>query len=854
MNETLLVRRLAQVCGSLLVSCCILCAPRVALAQDHDAATAASLGDGVDKAGLTQTADLTAAEASQRLLGATVVDGQSVYVRGMGTRYTNALLNGAPLPDADTDRKTIPLDLFPALALGRLTITRQFLPDTPADFAGGLVHVDTLLFPEKPLFQFSLSGAFDTASTGNKRVGYDGSSTDWLGFDSGRRSLPSGLPIHKLDAASTTTTEQVEYGHRFNTPLVTFMKATPPNFGVKLVTGNTYRIAPEVNFGVMMALIYDRSYRVEQLTQRMFRPGALPDGSNALLVAQDYAGQRGVDSVRWGALGSAALCISKRHVLSLVGFHGQEGEDTTSDLQSPGASSIHATHLEYVSRALDALQLRGEHHFPQLSDLEIDWQATLGNATRKQPDTRDVRYQLGARDGIPGWNFISDSSGEHQFLDQSDTSVTAGFDVLAPLIRTKEHETRLKMGALVMSRDTDFRARRFQLVPARTPGFLFNELSFCPGATFSGGCANYLFRPDLIRTDGLLLNEWTLNHDQYQTGLDVYAVYGMVDTQLLPRLHAVAGARVEITFQDFSSFDPANRADTELRSQIYRTDWLPAASLIYELAAKSDVRFGISQTLMRPRPNELSPAPSTSFAGEATVLGNPELGVTKITNLDLRFEAFPNLGELLAAGVFFKHLRDPIEELSVGSGVVSYTNAARADVLGAELEARKSLSELAAQLHDFSIVANLTLTQSAVVLGSRSPTVTRDTQRSLAYQSPYALKLVLEYANQQHGLDIRLLYSVYGAQDIVVGTNRLPDEYELARNSLDLSASKRFGRHFAVKLQAQNILNAPIVFAYRGQQGYRQTDALTYQSLGREPETQRFNPGTILAATATFSY
>jgi hypothetical protein len=854
MNETLLVRRLAPACRFVMVSCWIFGAPRLAYAQDHEPPKAVELGDSIDRADMAQTADLNAADASQRLVGANVVDGQSVYVRGMGARYTNALLNGAPLPDTDTDQKTIPLDLFPTLALDRLTVERQFLPDSPADFAGGSLRIRTLLFPERPLFQLSLSGAFDTSSTGRKRVGYDGSSTDWLGFDSGRRALPTGLPDQKLDAASTTTAQQVEYGHRFNSPLVTFMKATPPNFGLKLVTGNSFRVAPDVKLGLMMSLSYDHVYRVERLTQRTFVPGSLPDGSNALLVAQDFQGQRGVEGVRWGAMGSAALLVSKRHTLSLTGFHGQTAEDTTSDLESPGAGSIHATHLEYVSRALDTLQLRGEHHVPQLSGLEIDWQATLGTASRSQPDTRDVRYQLGQRAGIPGWNFISDSSGEHQYLDQSDTTVTAGFDVLQPLVRGKAHETKLKVGALITSRDTDFSARRFQLVPSRTPGFLFNQLSFCPGATWSGGCANYLFRPDLIRADGLLLNEWSLNHDQYQTGLDVYAVYGMIETQLLPKLRAVAGARVEISLQDFAAFDPTNRANTEVRSQIYRTDWLPAATLVYDITANSDVRLGVSQTLVRPRPNELSLAPSTSSAGEETIVGNPGLGVTKITNLDLRVESFPHLGEVLAAGLFFKHLRDPIEAINMGSGLVGYTNAAHADVLGVELEARKSLSELATQLRDFSLVASLTLTQSAVVLGSRTPTVTHDTERSLAYQSPYVVDLVMEYANQQYGVDIRLLYSVYGARDTVVGTNRLPDEYELARNSLDLSASKRFGQHLALKLQAQNILQAPVVFAYREQQAYRQTDALAYQSLGREPETRRFDPGTVLAATATYSY
>ncbi|HEX3854534.1 MAG TPA: TonB-dependent receptor plug domain-containing protein [Polyangiaceae bacterium] len=520
MDDLLVIGQSARVCSSVLGLCWVLGVPHLAAAQS---APQAALGDGVSRSELNHTADLTAAEASQRVVGMSVVDGQFVYVRGMGERYTNALLNGAPLPNLGTDRKSVPLDLFPALALEELRLDRQFLPDVPADFTAGSVRLETRDFPNQPLFQLSLSGAYNTASTAHKRPGYDGSSTDFLGFDGGRRHLPTDIPNQRLDATSTSTAQQVEYGHRVNTPLVTFMKATPPDFGLRLVAGNSYRIAPEAKLGVMMALSYGRSYELQQLTQRTFAPGALPDGSQALLVGQEYSGQRAVDSVRWGALGSAALELSRRHTLSLVCFHGQSADDTSSDLESPGDTGIHATHLEYVSHSLNTLQLRGEHHFPQLSQLEIDWQTSLGSATRDQPDTRDVRYQRGERDGVPGWNFVADSSGEHQYLNQSDTTVTAGFDVLQPLISSLEHETKLKVGALVSSRDSDFRARRFQLVPARTPGFLFNQLSFCPGASWSGGCPNYLFRPDLIRADGLLLNEWSLNHDQYQTGLDVYA-------------------------------------------------------------------------------------------------------------------------------------------------------------------------------------------------------------------------------------------------------------------------------------------------------------------------------------------
>ena len=811
-----------------------------------------AVGDGVGRAEIAHTPDKNAAEAAQRVVGATIVGGRFVFVRGLGERYTNALLNGAPLPSTEPDRNTVPLDLFPSLVLDSLTITKQFLPDMPADFAGGSVRITTRDFPRQPLLQLSVSGAFNTETTGRKRPGYSGSSTDWLGFDGGRRSFPSGIPNRKLNTASATTDEQLRFGHRFNTPLITYMKATPPNFGVTLVAGNSYKVGVDSKLGVITALSYGRSYQLTQLTQRQFAPGMLPDGTKAVLVAQEYSGQRTVDTVRWGAFGSAALEISHRHTITLVGFRSQSADDSTYELESPGDSGIHSTHLEYVSRALNFVQLRGEHHFPKLSDLEIDWFGSLATANRDQPDTRDVRYTRGERDGVPGWDFLPDGSGQHQFLTQSDTTVNVGLDVLQPLVKAVEHETKIKVGTLITSRDRSFRARRLQITPGKTHGFLYNQLSFCPGQAWSGGCPNYLFRPELIRADGLVLDEYTQGYDQYETGLDVYALYGMIDAKLLPKLRVVGGVRPEITFQSFAGFDPFDRTAPQARSTIYTTDWLPAVSLVYELTPKTNARFGASQTVARPQLRELSPALTSSSAGDYSVAGNPNLKITKITNLDVRMEYFPTLREVLAASVFYKHFRDPIEEIINGTGLLGFTNAPQADLIGLELEARKNLHGLGEPLRDFSLLGNLTLVQSTVTLGNRKASATND-RRPLAFQSPYVVNLAVDYTNQAHGVDLRVLYNVYGPRITIVGSNSLPDTYEMPRHSLDLSASKKFAEHLELKLQAQNILAAPVVFGYRGQQGYRQ-DGTRYQSLGRQPQTRSYNTGVTLAATATYTY
>ncbi|HEY0466498.1 MAG TPA: carboxypeptidase regulatory-like domain-containing protein, partial [Polyangiaceae bacterium] len=467
----------------------------------------AAVGDGVGRAEIARTPDRNAAEAAQRVVGATIVDGRFVYVRGLGERYTNALLNGTPLPSTEPDRNTVPLDLFPSLVLDSLIINKQFLPDMPADFAGGSVRITTRDFPKQPLLELSITGAVNTESTGHKSPGYTGSNSDWLGFDGGRRSFPSGIPDRKLEASNTSTQERIQYGHRFNTPMITYMKATPPSFGASLVAGNSWKVGKDAKLGGVLALNYGRRYQLSDIAQRLYRADQLPDGTPALIVDSEYYGQRAIDTVRWGAFGSLALELDRRHTLSLVALRSQTGEDSTWDLESPGAAGIHTTHLEYASRSLNFLQLRGEHHFPSLSGLEIDWSSSLSTAGREQPDTRDVRYQRGENvDLVPGFNFIPDQSGQHQFLTQSDRTITGALDVTQPLVRSEAHETKLKMGTLISSRRREFRARRFELTPSGTPGFLYDQLKFCPGTTWAGGCPNYLFRPELIRADGLLLN------------------------------------------------------------------------------------------------------------------------------------------------------------------------------------------------------------------------------------------------------------------------------------------------------------------------------------------------------------
>jgi hypothetical protein len=819
----------------------------------------AVVGDGVGRAEIARTPDRNAAEAAQRVVGATIVGGRFVFVRGLGERYTNALLNGAPLPSTEPDRNTVPLDLFPSLVLDGLTIVKQFTPDMPADFAGGSVRIQTREFPKQPLFQVSLSGAYNTSTTFRSLPTYYGSSREWLGFDGGRRAFPD-VPNRKLDASGATDEERIVYGHRVNSPMGTQRQIAPPNYGGSIVAGNAYKLNADTKLGAMLALTYSHGYQLRNIISRRFKLEPLPDDSQALLVGDDFAGEQGIETVRWGVFGSVAVERKRDTTYRLIALRSQSADDLTSELEgsfdtSPGR--YYVNHLEYASRTLNFVQLGGTHRFPRMDDLEIEWNGSVATADRDQPDTRDLRYVQAEREGVQGWRFSSDQSGQHSWLSQSDTTVTGGLDVLQPLIKPEDQRLTVKAGALVTSRRRDFWARRFQLEPVREPGPIYEALSFCPSREWNQACPNLLFRKELIGSDALLLDEWTLNFDQYETGLDVYAAYAMVDAKILPPLRVVGGLRTEITYQAFSGFDPFDRAGTELRSHIYQADYLPALSAIYAAGTKTNLRLGGSQTLARPQLRELSPALATSYSGDLAVQGNPNLVLTKITNIDARVEYFPTLKEVLALSLFYKHFEDPIEEIIGGTGLLSFANAASADLYGIELEGRKTLDVLAESLKDFTVIANLTLVKSEIDLGTRRAVAT-NANRPLSYQSPYVVNIALDYSNDASKTDLRALYNVYGPRITVVGANDLPDIYELPRHQLDLTVAQKIEKHFEIKLQAQNVLAAPIVFAYRGQPAYRRVDradgSVLFDSLGRNPVTRRYNPGASFTLSASYTY
>ena len=776
-----------------------------------------SVGDTIGRIEISKTPDSNAAEAAQRVVGATIVGGRFVYVRGLGERYSNALFDGAPLPSPEPDRAAVPLDLFPVAVMDSVTIVKTFTPDIPADFAGGSVQVETRSIPDDLVFSAGVSGGYVTGTTFHDRPTLQGSKTDWLGFDSGRRALPDGVPSdyalirdgERSDGTVITAQDLAGWAQRFNSSMSWSDTMTPPNHGLNLVVGNGWKLGGDQKLGAIASLTYGRSFNSYDMKRRdfIFRDGEVG-------AQYDYDTQVSQMKVNWGALGSVAYAPHKDHQLRLVLVRSQLAEDELEVFQGVHEEyafrDVAGVRGQFVARALNIARLTGQHEFEEANDGKLSWSALYSVATRDEPDSRDAAW---VRDTATNeYEFITNGdSGRHFWSDMSERGLAGTIDYEQPLGLAQA--AKVKLGGAAQIKDRDFVGRRF--VYAGSSG----RTNVRCGETFGPSCPDDTFREELFDDFGGRVNrptftfeEKTANSDGYDAELDVYATYVMTDVNLLPDLRLILGERFESTRQTIKPKDFGfGDADS---ARLVGQDLLPSASVVYSATSKAKLRGAVTRTLARPQLRELAPFSFNEVYGGRIVSGNPDLELTHITNVDLRFEYFPSLREVAAFSVFYKNFEDPIEPTitpSGGASQLTYVNSPGAKLIGVEFEARKHLDFISPKLEDFSTVANVTLAHSRIALEQTGNRTLTSTSRPLVNQAPWVLNLALDYDNEDSGTKLRASLNLAGRRVEEVGTSGIPDGYRQPAALVDVTGTQGLGKGFRLKAGVEDLLNSEVL-------------------------------------------
>jgi TonB-dependent receptor len=283
----------------------------------------------------------------------------------------------------------------------------------------------------------------------------------------------------------------------------------------------------------------------------------------------------------------------------------------------------------------------------------------------------------------------------------------------------------------------------------------------------------------------------------------------------------IGGARYESSKQrvtTFNPFDVANEVDSVNESR----DLLPSLNLVYQLAARTNLRAAYGRSVNRPEFRELSPFTFTEVAGGRSVSGNPELVQATLDSFDLRWETFPDTGEVVAASAFYKSIDKPIERIVQPTTDLrqSFVNADNAKLWGLEVEFRRSLEMISPALRLWSVNVNLAQIHSEVVVGEHQLSVVTNTDRPLEGQSGQVANLALQYVQPRWGTMFRALGSYTGQRLSEVGAFGLPDIYESGFRSIDMVVSQSLGAlrpGLEVKFAGSNLLDEKREFTQGGQ-------------------------------------
>lgn len=836
--------------------------------------------DGVTSDFLARTGDNNVGAAMQRISGVTVEGGKYIVVRGLGDRYSKATLNGAVIPNLDPNKNSVQLDIIPTNLIENIMVYKTFTPNLPGDFAGGLVDITTKDYPDKLEINLSVGlGVNPQANLIGDFLSYETGSRDWLGMDDGTRSLPSyitdlpnGIPSRTFNA--TEELGQAEAIQGASQSFQTGMNATEMtsflNQSYQFSIGNQYSVGKKKRpFGFIAGASYRNSYKAYNgLTQSYDDPFdqykiarwknvGTGGGASGLNLEQESATHYGSQHVIWGALAKVSFKPSEKHDLSVNYMHNQSGQSEAMMLQGAlpreeAGLIFQQRNLTWQERSLDAIQVEGEHIFGKLDydkegkigPLKADWIYSYIRSTQDEPDLRFFAndYTQTGEEKVYDIQANAYVLPTRYFRSLLEYNQDARLNLELPFKQWSGLNAMLKFGGAYTTKDRDFSEQQFR----------YERGSSAP--SYNGSISAYLADENM----GFLLDQFVIRGDtfsqikyknylqdvsedrnQYTATQSIGAYYGMITLPISVKLETTFGARMEKTDAITTSGD-----STAAEGILDSDDLLPAVSFKYKLNEKINLRASYSRTLARPTFREFSSFASYDFGLNAIVIGNDNLQRTLIDNLDLRFEWYPQFGELLSVSAFYKNFDNPIEQVIVAQAAnleFTWVNIPQAVTYGLEFEVRKRLSFISESLRHFQIGGNASIVRSQVDIDpqqyqqiiavdpERAPT------RQLFGQSPYSANAELAYLNTEKGWKSSLSYAVFGPRLTAVGGIN-PDIFEQARGLVNFSLSKDIqlntenSQKISVRFRANNLLNP----YYRFTQTYLDTDYIfqNYQ-LGR---------------------
>ncbi|MEM9838291.1 MAG: TonB-dependent receptor [Pseudomonadota bacterium] len=809
---------------------------RGAFVPDEKRATS-EIAEVLDAEAFARQGDSDIAGALRRVTGLSIIGGRFVVARGLNERYTNATINGIPLPSTEPLRRTAPLDIIPTSILESSLAQKTYSPELSAEFGGAAIDLRTVSIPDENFLSIGGSLAYDSVTTGEDGLFYDGGDTDWLGIDDGIRDLPSVAEDFIRQGSPGSLQQQLDTSFNQNELLlITGDEGIAPSGSASATFGYVFVDNADVRFGTTTYVGYSNQWALRDAFEN--RTEDTDFGSIQVRVENEYEETR--QEVQLNSLNTTGLELAGGdHTFNLTTFllrsSLKRARIGTSIDQDVNEGTFRNEFLDYVERQVFQTQLEGVHLFPDAGDLEVSWDVAYGLADRDAPYERSiVRLQ---NDDTGVFEYFEGDANQNtlNFSFLEDETFYANVDFVLPL-NFAERSIDLKWGAAYSDRTRENVRRDFDF------------LGRASGATgvpdeLAASRIDLIYSEDVLGSNIINLEARanSLFPDASDASLEVFAAYAMADFEITEFLRASFGLRYEESEQ-LSSVSLTGDDTFNPNFEALDTDYLlPAVTLTWNLVGNLQVRGGYSQTITRPQFRELAATDFLDPDLNVTLSGNPFLVNSEIDNFDLRAEWYFGPGRFITGGLFYKDIENPIEQFQTGreGGATSFLNAPSAEIWGLELEAQQTF-DLADWFgtendffanHELFVGANYTYSQSEV--GVDGDIITAQVTavditprvrpaegaitdgRPLQGQSDHLVNLQLGLENVNNGARATLLLNwaddriLFAEEPTSAGGIINPAVLEEPPLTLDLVMSKPFevrGGQYTFGLKVNNIL------------------------------------------------
>ena len=640
----------------------------------------------LSSADIARTGEGDIAGALSRVTGLSVVGAGFVYVRGLGDRYSLALLNGSPLPSPEPLRRVVPLDLFPTSIISSTLVQKSYSVNFPGEFGGGVINLTTKAIPQERFITFGGAIGGDTVTTNQLGYTYFGSATDATGFDNGARTTPPALAAYFAsgDRLSTGTVDSQKIaGELVNArnALVQRNRHIPANTSLNFTAGDSWDVANDATIGVIATLGYSNTWRTRDVIQQTAASVDLSQKeldfrriiTDNRVIVNGLVGigyEWDENKLRW-----TNLFIRDTLKQARIGI----GQRATG---APNAT-LQQQDTAWYARQLFSSQLTGEFEFSP--EIELDVRGGYANSKRNAPAELSFEY-------------LRSNGATDPFGDQYINRLNNGQQGLASATYSRLNENLWSGGADLVYRPVEALTTTFGYAYSNTDRRTERrEFQFIAPSDFPRGIA--LLRPDLLLAPQVV-NQYKIAlidtneaNPVFDATLVTHAGYAQLQWEVFDGVSINTGVRYETAKQQVVPVQVFKTPTASLaETNLDRAYWLPAATITWELADRMQLRVNASKTIARPQFRELIFQNYFDPDSNRLFRGNPLLTDSQLTNAEARYEWYFGRDEQVSIAGFYKRINNPIEtfiSFSDNLVITSFANAPRADLYGVEIETQK---------------------------------------------------------------------------------------------------------------------------------------------------------------------